>query len=356
MKKYFERRLKHLSLIILFIIFLIVSIVECLKISERNKSDFERLINKIWLETVRTDCYNRLGKSGEFFLQGKTNTSLSPTVSIQTEDTTIMMDKNRMSQSEDEIVKHDKALQTALLKQNYPVRVNQLDSIFRDFLEKDGFNNLKVSSCYYDIDGHLVDSSKIDISFGTKVMATNEIKTGLFDEITLRGYVVLPIFYFIKSAKLFYIGWLCTVIFVSFIFLRLFQKKKISVNKEVILSETPPLEEETIQDNILDKSPELSYDSVTRTLTYGTQSVGLTSLSGHLFLSLLQASGRTMEYDAIISALWPDGSGEKARLEQHCYILRRKLKEISELDISIETLSGIGYILHIPEGTEVFMK
>lgn len=355
MKRYFERILRYLSLALLFLFFLIISIAGCIRMNQKNELEFKRQIDKIWTEAVRTDCYKRLGESEQLFIQYKTP-SLSSSVSIQTKDTTVIMAKDSLSQSEGEVVKQHKILQTALLALEHPVQVQQLDSIFQNLLIVDNLRDLKVFSSYYDSRNGLVKNSKADTSFFAKTIATNEIKTGVSGEITLCGYVVVPAFYFIKRAKLFYVGWVCFMVCVSLIFCSLFQKKKVTKNIESALSEVSLPKAKNLDDSVPDMSQEIFYDSTTRTLTYMKQSVGFTSLSGLLFLSLLQSPNHSLPYETIISVLWPDESGDKGRLEQHCCTLRKKLKEISDFDISIETISGVGYALHIPEGIEICLK
>lgn len=75
--------------------------------------------------------------------------------------------------------------------------------------------------------------------------------------------------------------------------------------------------------------------------------VRLTPLEVKLLETLMINAGQVMTADLLINSVWGQDQGDRAMLKQLVYRLRSKLENAAALEIPIETIPGVGYVLNV---------
>ncbi len=83
-------------------------------------------------------------------------------------------------------------------------------------------------------------------------------------------------------------------------------------------------------------------------VTIDSDPVRLTRLEFQLLYCLAANAGRVVTTSRLIDFAWGlDGEGDGSLLKTHFSHIRRKLREVSDLPISIQAVAGVGYSLHV---------
>lgn len=80
----------------------------------------------------------------------------------------------------------------------------------------------------------------------------------------------------------------------------------------------------------------------------GAARARLTPLEVKLLETLMLHTGQVLPADLLINAVWGIDGGDRAMLKQLIYRLRSKLDEHAPDAVQIETVPGVGYVLHVP--------
>jgi DNA-binding winged helix-turn-helix (wHTH) protein/Tol biopolymer transport system component len=89
-------------------------------------------------------------------------------------------------------------------------------------------------------------------------------------------------------------------------------------------------------------------NSSERTLMRGQEPVALTLKAFDILVVLVQNSGRVLQKDKLMNAVWADTAVEESNLSQNIYVLRKTLGQISEGLEFIETVPRVGYRFAAP--------
>ena len=101
------------------------------------KSDVQEQINGVWINSIQTDCHNRLAETGSKYIrQYNKNTSLSPSnITIETDNEEKHWAKDEIPHPKNEKDIENRAIQTYLLYK-HPIQLMRLDSLFQTLLKE----------------------------------------------------------------------------------------------------------------------------------------------------------------------------------------------------------------------------
>lgn len=300
------------------------------------KSDVQEQINGVWINSIQTDCHNRLAETGSKYIrQYNKNTSLSPSnITIETDNEEKHWAKDEIPHPKNEKDIENRAIQTYLLYK-HPIQLMRLDSLFQTLLKERNITAPTAVAYLHNENGNHPEYSVLDTTFCSKSFATQKIQTGIDNSIILRGYVKLSVWDYIQHSPLFYLLWISCGILLFF-FICHYKKKVLSTANKRILSQ----KEKTYT--------EIRYLSNEKILTDGRTTLSLTPMQGILLNCLMENEKYYQPHETIIKRLWPYGEGDKKKLEQQKRFLQNKLKDMPALSIKITR--GVGYTLLIKEG------
>lgn len=324
-------------------------------IFNRNQSELHKLITSIWEQTITLDCQIRLTETVmEYISSPPLNKDSIGSVTIKTEKGIAKLNKKEIvipaNVEERRLRKH----QTLLFEEN-PVRASRLDSLFKKNLYKKGiFAPTAVSYTFKDQKGMFTYqfSCPFDTLFNQKRVFINKIKTGVDNSIILRSFTRLTWIDYIQYDKTGLLIVLCCGLLVLLTIGIYYKRPSIKTQKVYIL----PVQKKTIpsnvksetQDEVPIKTPDykIIYHHFNRTFICNNESVTFPLLQGELFNILITSTNYQSNYEDMFQTLWPNGEGDKKKLEQ----LRKGLKErLKQFPIHIEVVRSTGYFLEIDE-------
>lgn len=299
------------------------------------KSDVQERINEVWINSIQTDCHNRLAETGSKYIRKYNNdTSTSSEITIKTKNGEEHLDKGEITIPKNEKDAEYRVFQTYLLIE-HPIRPMRLDSLFQTLLKEENITAPTAVAYLHNGKGNHPEYSVLDTTFCSKSFATQEIQTGIDNSIILRGYVKLSVWDYIQHSPLFYLLWIsCGIL--SFFFICHYKKKVLSTANKRILSQ----KEKTYT--------EIRYLSNEKILTDGRTTLSLTPMQGILLNCLMENEKHYQPHETVIKRLWPHGEGDKKKLEQQKRSLQNKLKDMPALNIKLTR--GVGCALLIKEG------
>ena len=340
---------KKLKTYFLFVFSLLLSaIIEVssfISIYQNANSNLEMIIDRIWEETIPLDCNLRLAEAGGRFVNIYNAETPSPTVTIRNSDTTIILNRKDLPVPKDHIERTNRALQTILVDEK-PVRPNHLDSVFRSLLEKEQIQVSTAVSYLLDSPGNRIQYNISDTTFCQSAFATREIKTGIDNSIILRGYAKISFLQNIRYAKDLYAGWLIFTIGIQFLLYFLWKKRNSIIIPDTEMTEIAE-EDSDVDMPAISPYQEIIFTRHKSEIRFEDKMIELTYLECMLFSLLVQSENYSVSYETLMNRMWPNGDGEKKKLEQQCRNLRIKLEQIPA--IQIKANRGAGYYLAVDE-------
>ncbi len=92
---------------------------------------------------------------------------------------------------------------------------------------------------------------------------------------------------------------------------------------------------------------DISYDSLTNTLSGPTHSCSLSKREGHLLELFLENPGQLLPRQVIFSRIWgPDAPVEESNIDNYIRFVRRRLTSVGS-SVKITTVRSVGYILEM---------
>ena len=329
-------------------------------------------VTEIWKQTLWDDCTNRMSEIGVKKTHGF-SPEVSSGIKIETENQTLYFEKDStkvLTADEGDFL----ADQFYLSLKN-PVKIEELDSLFRLKLKENGFTFKTAVSLYDNETEKKTFYGQEDVKVLHDYLRLT-YKVDIRDIILLEGYVKGGWLENLLWSKGYYIS--LSLILLGALILLVLEKRRLKYLKQFVPENQPireiPLtltvelgkDSEFVTEAVEEcPEPELPLQATTiivfldenkHTLVYADKEIPLAPKVFGLFYLLAQGKDYFQSYDFLLENLWSDEeSRDKKHLEQVVIRLRKDLK--NDLPwLNIDVIRGSGYQIKGENNIEITIK
>lgn len=350
--KWYLNKLNWLGISIIFTISLFIG-HGIFTLIQQSKIDFKENIQRLFIQAISMEKDEKISRNNLFVATTYNKEKSSSNIIIENENGKTYIDKTPSLDDYTIAEKDERMLQTIFRIEN-PIQPTIIDSFFNAALSQQGIS-ARTAVCYKDSIDHKVLYSITDTTSLSSAYATQEVTTGLDNEICLQGFIFISGWDMLGKAKghvlVFLIAWIFIIGGIS-TFLVIYRKKKTphSETETVTSVELPSLG----QQDIIQLTPNVYWNINSSRLMHNNIEVPLTPQHTQLLTLFLNNPEHFATHEEIRITLWgKDGFiNEKDRLDRAIARFRKALQSVTE--IKIENDRGKGYILYIKdEGSKI---
>lgn len=336
MKKKFKRAITIFTFFVfLFCLMLFVIKTEVSSIKREFQEIFER---SIWIEMEA-----RMNGSNVFISFSTFPSQESDTIRIDHEGSIKYVEKDSLYKKQSFDQRQRQVFQTILKKEDHPVNIVALDSIYRNNLSEKN-RSIKTSVKYIDNENSTIDVSNIILypHYSTEI-----VELGIEQNMSVQGYYTLPFTYILWKSRVPLLVILFIWFFIICLVFYLIHYRRKKIKQSVVYVPVKELEPTEEDDVLLKISDSIYYNPLRAEVHYNKENV--ITLSGQiavLFGAFVEAPGYFLSNEEVNRVLeWEKIEDTRTRRSQVINRFKETLKPIRE--ITVKNQNRKGYILEI---------